>query len=150
MPLPKHITFVTPSHCLKVEVGGISYVWQWGTLPFIYHTMCFLPQCFTDHTGNLMYVHDLAFFIWRLDSCCASVSRHYNKLSICGKCSDEKTTQATKDLHKAGLTYKEICVQKSLKLCTWWQQRFTPPKRQTGRPEKVTERTRKLNVASGS
>ena len=35
-----------------------------------------------------------------------------------GKCTNEKTIQAIIDLHKAGLSSKEICDQKGLKLRT--------------------------------
>lgn len=71
-----------------------------------------------------------------------------------GKRTDEKTIQAIIDLHKAGISNKEICIQKGLKLRTVQEliQKFKAggsknlplPRKASGRPRKVSERTRTL------
>ena len=43
---------------------------------------------------------------------------HHSLVGMGGKRTDEKTIQAIIDLHKAGISNKEICIQKGLKLCT--------------------------------
>ena len=71
-----------------------------------------------------------------------------------GKWTDEKTIQVIIDLHKAGISHKEICIQKGLKLCTVQEliQKFKAggsknlplPRKASGRPQKVSERTKTL------